>query len=631
MCGIVGQINTSAPVQSNTFEYMCYSLAHRGPDAAGIQYFENCHVALGHRRLSIIDLSDAGHQPMTNEDGTIWVTFNGEIYNFMSLRKILQQKGHNFRSSTDTEVIIHAYEEWGVNCIKQFRGIFAFGVWDAPKSSLLLARDHLGIKPLHYFFNGNCFIFASEIKAILANSSVSRTLRLEALSDYLAYGYVPFNRSIFNDIWKLPAGHYLYFSKGKIQIEQYWKVEYTGEITEEEEAVALLNKTLEETIQLQLMSDVPIGVFLSGGVDSSAVAAIMSSHYNKNIHSFTIGFEQDEYDETPYARKVASFLNTDHHEQLLSYDLAKQILFSFPSIYDEPFYDSSGIPTYLVSQLARSYLKVVLAGDGGDEIFAGYRWYDRFTELVGQSSTPPISQAIASMMWPPLRRAKRYLPYLSNIENLVGQRARHPMATYFNEIGFLDHAAQKKILHPNVISQIPIDTLWLFKQFWREEYPQITKVQYLDINTYLVDDILTKVDRASMAHGLEVRVPLLDYKLVEFSFKVSHKLHYANRERKALFKRTISGRLPQEILSARKKGFSVPIKTWMTQGLKENAIQLLKDGSLVNRSIFNTTMVENFLLHAHPKYTWLLFELELWARHWLEGEAVNEESIKTTP
>jgi asparagine synthase (glutamine-hydrolysing) len=623
MCGILGQINLSSPINPHTFETMCATLAHRGPDAQVVKFFDAPPVALGHRRLSIIDLSDAARQPMSNEDGSLWLTLNGEIYNFAALRGELQKVGHRFKSNSDSEVVLHAYEEWGRGCLDRLRGIFAFGVLDRRESRLFLARDPIGVKPLYYYLDETSLVFASEIKAILADPSLPRALRLDALSDYLAYGYVPHDRSIFQNIYKLPAGHFLTYSDGKIQIQRYWHLDYSGEINDASEAIELLQAALEEAVQLQLVSDVPVGVFLSGGVDSSAVTALMSDHYPGNTDTFTIGFEGEEFDETPYARRISSYLNTNHHEQKLSYDAAREQIPLFPEIYDEPFYDSSGMPTYLVAQLARSRVKVVLGGDGGDEIFAGYQSYDRFIDQVGASVPHPITRAGARLLFPPLRRLRRTFPQFSPLAKSVRQRIREPLASHFRTVCFLDGAAQRRLLHPSAASQLSLDTLWLFRKFWREDYPRLSAVQYLDFHTYLVDDILTKVDRAGMAHGLEVRVPLLDQKLVELAFKISPDLHYAGGERKALFKKAVAGRLPEDILSTRKMGFSVPMEDWLAQGLGESAQHLLRDGSLVSRQIIDPQAVTKFLLSANFKFTWLLLELELWARHWLEGQSLE--------
>lgn len=623
MCGIIGIVNQEI-IDINIAKTMCAALSHRGPDADGVRLLNNDRVALGHRRLSIIDLTDSGTQPMTNEDGRIWVTYNGEIYNFESIRKELQKSGHIFRSYTDTEVILHAYEEWGINCVERFRGIFAFGLWDDRLKQLWLARDHLGVKPLYYYYDNDKLFFASELKAILAHPSVLRNVQNDALSDYLAYGYIPFDRSIIENVSKLPAGHHLLYSDGNLKLKEYWDVSYTGEIVDIEEAKYLLREALQDAVQLQLVGDVPVGVFLSGGVDSSAITAVMSQTYQR-MHTFTIGFDEDEFDETKYAQQIATAFKTVHSQRKVSYEVARQIIPLFPSIYDEPFYDSSGIPTYIVSQLARTQVKVVLGGDGGDELFAGYKRYDNFVKTVGDGSSSMLQRAGLKMLWRSVSSAQRYFSSLIAVGDYLKMKTQEPVVSYFNKVGFLDYNTQRLLLHPHIGASISRDTLWLLRKYWRDSYPRVTAAQYVDLKTYLVDDILTKVDRASMFHGLEVRVPLLDHKLVELAFQISHDITYLNGKRKHLFKETISPLLPNNALSERKKGFSVPIETWLKNGLQSYATQMLLDGSLVNRAILNPKATEKFLLSCRPTHVWLLLALEMWARMWLDGDFTSPQ------
>jgi asparagine synthase (glutamine-hydrolysing) len=622
MCGIIGQINLDKPVDRNIFIGMCNALAHRGPDGEGQEYFQRDFIALGHRRLSIIDLTNAGTQPMANEDQTVWVIFNGEIYNFQILRKVLEEKGHHFNSHSDTEVILHSYEEWGIECVKRFRGIFAFGLWDDKKRELFLARDHLGVKPLYYFYNNKTLIFASEIKAIILNPSIARCLRYDAVCDYLSYGYVPFDKSILENIWKLPAGHYLLFSKKKIMVEKYWDFKYTGEITDEEEAKEQLLGSLKDAVKCQLVSDVPLGVFLSGGIDSSAITALMASARPEKINTFTIGFDQERLNEIPYAKRVAGLFNTDHNEQIVTYDIALDTLKSFVDIYDEPFYDSSGIPTYIVSAMARKKVKVILAGDGGDEIFAGYKRYNQIVKVSGFGLPQAFQKMLARLLWYPLNWAGQWSSTASETANLLNQETIGLIPNYFQQIGFLDFFTQKSILSHQVGQSLPDDPYWLIRKFWQDSYPTVTKTQYLDIKTYLVDDILTKVDRASMANSLEVRVPLLDYRLVELAFRISSQLQFARNERKHIFKKTLRRLLPEDVLTTRKKGFSVPMREWIGQGLRTQAEQLIKNGSLVSRSIMNPDQILGFISVAPAEQVWLILSLELWSRRWLDGETV---------
>ena len=556
---------------------------------------------------------------MSNEDGSCWITFNGEIYNFQSLRKRLIESGHAFRSRTDTEVILHAYEEWGQSCLQHFRGMFAFGLWDQRRHSLWLVRDRVGIKPLYYYWDGKRFVFASELKAIVKDRTIPRRLDMNALSAYLAYGYVPLDRCIFENFKKLPAGCQLTFAEGKIRIEPYWDVQYSGVLRNESESVAALRAALDEAVRLRLVSDVPLGLFLSGGIDSSAVAAFMQRSQPEPIRTFTIGFEVPQFDERPYARTVAQHLGTAHHERILTFDRARELIPQFARIYDEPFFDCSGIPTYLVSEFARQQVKVVLGGDGGDEVLAGYGWYDQFLAgyepLSALDSLRPFTRLLAGMVGSIHRGWGR----LGRLAYWARRVSRDPVDVYFARMGFLSWPAQRSLLTQAAAAQVCEDPLWLFRRFYHKDWPAITALQYLDLKTYLVDDILTKVDRASMAHGLEVRVPLLDHQVIELAYQASSDLVYKNGERKYLFKQALRGLLPEETLSTRKKGFSVPIVDWFEQGLREQARTLLLEGSLVSRRIFHSESLSDYVTTEHPGRVWLLLSLEMWARQWLEG------------
>ena len=624
MCGILGEINLREPIDRPSFLEMCSSLAHRGPDGQGQRFLNDDRVALGHRRLSIIDLTDAGAQPMSNEDGSCWIVFNGEIYNFKSLRMKLIEAGHIFKSHTDMEVVLHAYEEWGRSCLQYFRGMFAFGLWDQRRQSLWLARDRVGIKPLYYYWDGKRFIFASELKAIVKDKTIPRELDMNALSAYLAYGYVPFDLCIFKKFKKLPAGWQLFFNREEIKTEQYWDVKYSGSLRNEPEAIATLKDTLSEAVRSHLISDVPLGLFLSGGVDSSAIAAFMRQDQSFPIRTYTIGFDVSESDETPYAREVARFLNTEHHERVLSLNEARRVIPEFVRIYDEPFYDSSGLPTYLVSELARHQVTVALAGDGGDEVFAGYKWYDRFLSsyntLSAHDGMRPLMVALSGLFGSINRRWRR----LGRLTVWTERASKNPIEEYFVCMGLLPWSAQRALFTQVAVAQVSVDPLWLFRRFYQKNWPAITALQYLDLKTYLADDILTKVDRASMAHSLEVRPPLLDHLVIELAYKISSELLYKNSERKYLFKQTLQGMLPEETLSARKKGFSVPIVAWVEQGLREQARALLVEGALVKKGVFNTEVLSNYVKTEHAGKVWLLLSLEMWARQWLEDWDVSE-------
>jgi asparagine synthase (glutamine-hydrolysing) len=601
MCGIVGQINIERTVSLDHFQRMLGSLKHRGPDGQHSEFLEQGLVALGHTRLAIIDLSPAGRQPMTNEDGTIWLTFNGEIYNFRTLREQLISKGHSFSSHTDSEVILHAYEEWGSDCLKKLEGMFAFGIWDSTKKLLFLARDHVGIKPLYYSDDGNTFCFASQPRAIIEREGFKRDVNLAAMDSYVSYGYVPNDECIFKGIKKLPPAHFLILKNGKTEITRYWQLGYEPEIDDFEEAVNAVRNRLEDSVSSQMVSDVPVGVFLSGGIDSSSITSIAQNNYDQIINTFTIGFNETKKDERAYAQIVADSLNTKHHVGVLDQAEAMRILSIYPDIYDEPFYDNSFIPTYFVSELAKtSHNKVILAGDGGDELFAGYKRYD-FLEANFGAATPKFKR------------------YLNQLHGKIGTLDQNVLKAYFTKVGCLPQSKRSALLRHKTQS----DTEYL-RQLYHSGYPTVTAAQSIDFHSYLVEDILAKVDRASMACGIEARVPLLDRKFIELAFKINNNLHYRNGEKKAVLKAALKPLLPREILSTRKKGFSAPLSTWLGASYQNRLTNLVCNGSLVERGIFSqkaAAKIMNGKKHAHK---WLLTSAELWSRKWLDTRDTSD-------
>ena len=608
MCGILGQIETTQPVDAVSFERMLATLARRGPDGAGVKLLNGGRVALGHRRLAIIDLSTAAAQPMTNEDGTIWLTFNGEIYNFRSLRKQLEQAGHRFASDSDSETIIHAYEQWGDDCVLHLRGIFAFAIWDDNHKRLLLARDHLGVKPLYYARDAEKLLFASQPKAIIEHPRFTRRISAPAFSDYLAYGVVPFDRAIFEGMQKVPAGHRAVFENQVLRIERYWQAEYQPEVTDAHEAQERLQAKIEEAVPLQMASDVPVGLFLSGGIDSSLLTALAVNHAHERLSTFTIGFHEAHKDERLYARRVVNHFNTNHFEQVLDMEAALGLIWELVESYDEPFALGGAFPLFYISQLARNQgCKVVLGGDGGDEIFAGYKRYDKFHAQRAQSRTTGAGRLAG---W--LRR-------------LTGQQ-KHPMEDYFLDQGKLTWKKQQTLLEPNFARQTSVDYLWRMKKFYNPRLPSCASAQLVDVNTYLADEMMTKVDRASMACGVEVRVPLLDVELVELAFQIDNRLIYG-QERKAILKRTAAQWLPAEVLTARKKGFSSPMNEWLQAGLGQWAMRQVRDGVLVQRGIFSRAGADETAANEKPITIWAMLIAELWARRWLEGQTDREEVL----
>ncbi len=594
MCGILGQYDRRKPIDPDGFGRMLATLAARGPDGEGTRLLEDGRVALGHRRLAIIDLTEAGAQPIANEDESVWLSFNGEIYNFRELRAELEQRGHCFRSQGDSEVIVHAYEEWGDACVGHLRGIFAFGLWDARRRRLLLARDRLGVKPLYYWSYGGGLVFASQPRAILAHPDFRPQVDLWAFQHYLAYRYVPHDLSIYSGMAKLPAAHVLVADEGGVAVSRYWELGYEPRIRNAGEARELIRHRLASAVRSQLVADVPIGLFLSGGIDSSTLGALANAESSEKLTSFTIGFGEEEFDERPYARRSAEYIGSEIHEELLSLEQAVALLPDFVETYDEPFFDHSGLPMLAVSRLARrGDRKVVLSGDGADELFAGYRWY----EDVPDASSASLAQLL-------LRRD-----------------TRDPLEVHFERIGLLEGSRQAGLL----VDAPGFDELEHWRGLLRDDVPAVTALQLLDLQSFLVDDVLLKVDHASMACGVEVRVPFLDHELVESAFRIDAGLVFEGGERKAMLKRAARAWLPSDILTARKKGFSAPLGAWMRSGLRNLATDLLPDGCLVGRRIFCADVVRAFAAEARPKEVWLLLAAELWARRWLEDERLELE------
>ncbi|HEY3167370.1 MAG TPA: asparagine synthase (glutamine-hydrolyzing), partial [Candidatus Binatia bacterium] len=551
MCGLSGIYNykTLEPVSERLLKAMNDTLVHRGPDDEG--FYVSNEVGLGHRRLSIIDLG-AGHQPMTNEDDTVWVAFNGEIYNFTDLHQSLEANGHQFKTRSDTEVIVHLYEQKGEECFRELRGMFAIAIWDQRKRKLVLARDRVGKKPLFYYDDGSRVLFGSEIKAILQVPGISRDIDVEALSDYFSFLYVPAPKSIFKKIRKVLPGHYVVASANGIRETKYWDISFaeTDDLSEERWCEKLL-ETLQQAVRLRLMSEVPLGAFLSGGVDSSSVVAMMQSATEGPVITSSIGFEEKEFNELPYARSVASHFGTDHHEQIVRPD-AVAVVEKLAWHYDEPFADSSAVPTYYVSQTAREHVTVALSGDGGDENFAGYRryYFDQRENLirgwVPAGIREPIFGALASL-YPKADWAPRIFRGKATLQNL----ARCPISAYFRSVSGCQPEMKSQLLQPDIQRQLgDYDSLDVLREYYDKADTDdlLSRVQYVDIKTYLTDDILAKVDRASMAVSLEVRAPILDHKFMELAARIPSSLKLRGMQGKYIFKKALEHCVPQPIL-----------------------------------------------------------------------------------
>ncbi len=621
MCGITGIFDTreARSVDQPLLERMNQAQFHRGPDDGGLHLEPG--VGLAHRRLSIIDLSN-GHQPLFNEDGSVVVVFNGEIYNFPDLTKELLAAGHQFRTHCDTEVIVHAWEEWGEACVERFRGMFAFALWDRNRRTLFLARDRLGIKPLHYaLLNDGRLLFGSELKALLVDDRLPRNIDPRSVEDYFALGYVPEPRTIFTGVFKLPPGHTLTIRKGdtRLQPRQYWDVDFSSNgITDEREAREQLIMRLEEAVRIRLIAEVPLGAFLSGGVDSSAVVAMMAGLNSEPVNTCSISFGDPAYNESDFASMVAEQYHTNHQVGEVSpddFDLIDKLV----DLYDEPYADSSAMPTYRVCELARKRVTVALSGDGGDENLAGYRRYrwhlyeQRMRSMLPLSVRRPLFGTLGRL-YPKADWAPKVFRAKSTFEAL----ARDDVEGYFHSVSILGDNIRAKLFNNDFRRNLQgYQAVDVFRQHAARapEHP-LSRVQYLDLKTYLVGDILTKVDRASMAHGLEVRVPILDHKLVEWMAGLSPDFKLRGREGKYLLKKSLESRLPKEILYRPKMGFAVPLASWFRGPLRERVRSALLGPVMQESGIFDSGFLRQMVDQhqsgrrdfSSPIWTLLMFE-----------------------
>jgi len=567
MCGITGivYLERERKINPASLKKMSDALHHRGPDDEGHYIQQN--VGLGFRRLSIIDLS-TGHQPLANEDDSIWIVFNGEIYNYHELHDDLISKGHVFKTKSDTETIVHLYEQYGTDCVKHLRGMFGFAIWDSKKQQLFCARDRFGIKPFYYYSDIEKFVFGSEIKSILKADNIDKTLSYEALDSYLAYGYITSDLSIYSNVKKLQPGHYLLLSfknKVSIEIKRYWEIKFEPDYSKNEDQWSEeIEACLAETVKLHMISDVPLGAFLSGGVDSSSVVAMMARNSSRPIKTFSIGFKEQKYNELKYATEVAKKYGCEHREQIVEPE-SVSLLPKLVSAYDEPYADSSAIPTYYVCKMARENVTVALSGDGGDELFAGYNSYTRNKEIYSfplNFKSPFLNKLIwgnVHKLIPQSVRGRNLTYYLSQNKDYLGS-----FSTFWKK-----HERRKHLLNYGAINRTVTSELYkqkILKTSSTDDF--VTNLQNLDLQTYLVDDILTKVDRASMLNSLEVRVPLLDHKFAELTFKIPSNLKLKGKNQKYIFKKSMSPYLPESILKHPKQGFAVPISVWFKGDLK---------------------------------------------------------------
>ncbi len=574
MCGICGIVDFERRerMSPDIVSRMNDTIQHRGPDDAGVYVASS--VGLGHRRLSIIDVA-GGHQPLSNEDGTVWVLLNGEIYNYMELRERLLSHGHRFVTKSDTEAIAHLYEESGEDCFAQLRGMFSIAIWDARARKLVLARDRVGKKPLFYYSDGKRVLFGSELKALLAGGDLPRDLDPYAVSDYFSFGYIPSPRTIYRHVRKVMPGHYLVATAGGIHERKYWDLSFAKvEDRSEEQWCELLRDKLCEATRIRLMSEVPLGAFLSGGVDSSAVVAMMSKTMDRPVTTCSIGFEEEEYNEAEFARQVAAQFHTDHHEQIV-HPSAVEVMDKLAWHYDEPFADSSAIPTYYVSAVARQQVTVALGGDGGDENFAGYRryYFDQFENRLRSYVPAGLRRSVFGPLghyYPALAWAPRFVRGKATFQSL----ARTPLEGYFNSISIFRPDEKPRLLSREFQNSLGgYDSIEVLRQYYdrADTNDLLSKIQYVDIKTYLTDDILAKVDRASMAVSLEVRAPILDHQFMEMVASIPSSLKLRGTNGKYIFKKALEPVLPKDILYRRKQGFAIPLDRWFRKELREVA------------------------------------------------------------
>jgi asparagine synthase (glutamine-hydrolysing) len=633
MCGIAGFVDLwerkarGLEDREAILGRMCRIIRHRGPDDQGVMV--KTGVALGMRRLAIIDLV-SGNQPMSGEDGSATIVFNGEIYNFQELKPKLESRGHTFHTHSDTEAIVHAYEEFGPECLKDLRGMFAFAIWDDKARTLFIARDRAGKKPLYYTTTPNgTFVFGSELKALLEHPDVEREINAEALDAYFTLGYVPDPLSIFRNIHKLPPGHYLTFTNGQVTVKQYWDFEFQpGESRGEDDYLDELRALLDESVRLRLISDVPLGAFLSGGIDSSTVVGLMARHMGQPVKTFSIGFHEDSYNELKYARLTAEKFGTDHHEFFVTPDIC-EIVDELVWHFDEPFADSSAIPTYMVSKLARDHVTVVLSGDGGDELFAGYTRYAVERKRGGFERLPkPLREGL-------MRPLSQRLPHTTWGRNYLHNVSLDPISRYLDSVSVFTSLNRRSLYTSDFSQQLGPDGYvgGLFNELVDnvKTDDSLDRLLYLDSKTYLPGDILTKVDRMSMAVSLEVRAPLLDHKLIDFVAGIPSSLKLAGLETKHLLKRAVRDLVPAEILHRPKQGFGVPIQEWINQQLRSRIRDTLSDARTRQRGYVDSRYVDVLLdehergRRDHSMGLWALVMLELWHRQFLDESVTSHK------
>ena len=634
MCGICGKLSfdRSATVSPALLKAMADTIAHRGPDDEG--YYNSGPVGMGFRRLSIIDLA-TGHQPLSNEDGTVWVTFNGEIYNYQELRKYLLSKGHTFRTDTDTEVIVHLYEEHGEGCVKRLQGMFAFAIWDERNETLFLARDRVGIKPLYYYRSQNELLFASEIKAILADPAVKAEILPAVIDRFITFKYCSGTETMFKNILKLAPGSCMTVRGNKVEIRQYWDLPSHRSTLSLEEAEAQLVKLLEETVRLHMISDVPVGVLLSGGFDSTALLSFAAEMSDRPLSSFTVGFsDAGVVDEFPYARLAAQKFGTQHHELTITARDFESFLPGYVWHMEEPVCEPPAIAMHYVSKLAAQSVKVLISGEGGDEAFAGYNiyrnrlWLRRLRSLLGPLKGIASSSLFGLNYLLRSRAVARFGPLIGKPEGALGYGG--------HSVPWCDPGGPVYSLYSKDF-RASVDRAWSLAS-WQEHAShaptsdEVNRMLYVDTKTWLVDDLLLKADKMTMANSIELRVPFLDHKVLEFAASLPGNYKVRGFTTKYLAKKALRNRIPGQIVTRRKTGFPVPYETWLRKDLRSWVGDLLLDRKTIDRGYFEKAAIEQLLREdleagGRSKEIFSLVTLELWHREFLESPVSSREKL----
>ncbi len=633
MCGIAGWANLDSKKTSQNGEAvlhsMCEKMKHRGPDSEGLWLDEQ--VALGMRRLSIIDLH-TGEQPVFSEDKQIVVVMNGELYNFREVRADLEKRGHKFETNTDTEILPHLYEEYGDAMLEHINGMFAFALWDKNKNKLLIARDRFGEKPLYYGVFDNQLIFASEPKVLLANPAVKAEINLDALRQYLSFDYVPAPSSIYKNIYKLPAAHLLILEKGEIRTRRYWNLSWEKKETKSLESSAEeLRELLADAVRMRLVSDVPLGILLSGGVDSSTIAAFATQFSTEKVKTFSIGFEEDSFDESKFARQVAKHLNTEHYEEKLSVGKAADLISEIGTWLDEPLSDGSLIPTFLLARFVKKHVTVALGGDGGDEIFAGYPMYfaHKVADVYGK-----IPRVLRNNLIEPIVKnlpvSNKNLSFDYKAKRFVAASKYDLVTRHHSYFGSFSIDAQNDLLSKDVLAKTSGDIYKGAKDLLQicDAKNEIEQMQFLDINYYMAEDILTKVDRASMAVSLEVRAPFLDPRIAQFAAQIPLEYKLKGNKGKYILKKAMENMLPKNILHRPKKGFGIPIADWLKGRLNPLMHEMLNETRLKNQGLLNEKFVQKLIKEhedntaSHHKQLWTLLVFQLWYDKYISASKI---------